>query len=238
MKKIMFNDKYGLTEAVLTGRKTMTRRIIPPIEIEWARRGKVTLPVSGFRHGCLWMDCREFLPDSGLFDYVAPQKYQPLYDIGEEVAIAQSYRDIYNTMEEREGNSKANEWWVKAYDYVGDGLGPGVTPGYRNKMFVRADLMPHAIRITGIKVERLQDISDEDALREGIFYYEQPPLHHEMDRFAPWPPYVKPYKHDNDNLKYRATARFAFAYLIDKVNGKGTWQRNPWTWAYEFELIR
>ena len=29
MKKIMFNDRYGLTEAVLAGRKTMTRRIVP-----------------------------------------------------------------------------------------------------------------------------------------------------------------------------------------------------------------
>lgn len=29
MKKIMFNDRYGLTQAVLDGRKTMTRRIIP-----------------------------------------------------------------------------------------------------------------------------------------------------------------------------------------------------------------
>ena len=29
MKKIMFNDKYGLTQAVLEGRKTMTRRIVP-----------------------------------------------------------------------------------------------------------------------------------------------------------------------------------------------------------------
>ena len=30
MKKIMFNDRYGLTQAVLDGRKTMTRRIIKP----------------------------------------------------------------------------------------------------------------------------------------------------------------------------------------------------------------
>ena len=30
MQKIMFNDKYGLTKAVLEGRKTMTRRVIVP----------------------------------------------------------------------------------------------------------------------------------------------------------------------------------------------------------------
>ena len=43
MKKIMFNDRYGLTQAVLEGKKNMTRRIIPDIEIDWNRRGVVAL---------------------------------------------------------------------------------------------------------------------------------------------------------------------------------------------------
>ena len=104
-------------------------------------------------------------------------------------------------------------------------------------MFVRADLMPHSIRITDIKCERLQDISEEDAMREGVFKYDKPPLHHEADMFAPWAPYVRPYKWDSNNLIYRCTARYAFAYLIDKVSGKGTWESNPWVFVYEFELI-
>ena len=228
----MFNDKYGLTEAVLSGRKTMTRRIIPPIEIEWALRGKVILPVSGFRHGCLWMDCREFLPDSGLVDNVAPQKYQPLYDVGEEVAIAQSYRDIYNTMKERDGNAKANEWWVKAYDFVGDGLGPGVTPGYRNKMFVRVDLMPHAVRITGIKAERLQDISEEDCLKEGVFLDTTAP-----DCYQPFYTFYGSKKKDGTSIGFH-TAKHAFENLIDKISGTEAWRSNPWTYAYELELIK
>lgn len=41
------------------------------------------------------------------------------------------------------------------------------TPGWLNKLFVRADLMPHQIRITGISCERLQDISDADCMKEG-----------------------------------------------------------------------
>ena len=41
-------------------------------------------------------------------------------------------------------------------------------PGWNNKMFVRADLMPHRIKITGIKLERLQDISEEDIYKEGF----------------------------------------------------------------------
>lgn len=55
MKKIMFNDRYGLTDAVIEGRKTMTRRIIIPQpdflsdNFGWAKRnnGDVILPKYG-----------------------------------------------------------------------------------------------------------------------------------------------------------------------------------------------
>ena len=40
--------------------------------------------------------------------------------------------------------------------------------GYTNKMFVKSDLMPHHIKITNIRMEQLQDISEEDCLKEGI----------------------------------------------------------------------
>lgn len=83
MKKIMFSERFGLEQAVLAGTKTMTRRIIPDIEIDWNRRGRVTLPVSGFKHGVLFMDVRSILHDAGICDYPAPAKYQPKYEVGE-----------------------------------------------------------------------------------------------------------------------------------------------------------
>lgn len=225
MKKISFNERYGLQQAVLDGTKTMTRRIIPDIKIEWNRRGEVTLPVCGFENDVLFMDVRKILPDMGPSDYSAPTKYQPRYERGEEVAVAQSYKSIV----EQDPDNDYGNYYIKQFRY---------TPGWTNKMFVRADLMPHRIRITDICVERLQDISEEDAMREGVFKYDKPPLHHEMDMFAPWPPYVKPYKWDSDNLIYRCNARAAFASLIDRISGRGTWKRNPWVYVYEFELIK
>ena len=88
MKKIMFNDRYGLTEAVLEGRKTMTRRMIPPIVIDWNRRGKVTLSVSSFEGETLFMDASAILDQD--FEYPAPAKYQPKFNAEEIVAVAQS----------------------------------------------------------------------------------------------------------------------------------------------------
>ncbi|MBR5729055.1 MAG: hypothetical protein IKX61_02440 [Prevotella sp.] len=234
MKRIMFNHKFGLTRAVLDGRKTMTRRIIPPIEIDWARRGKIKPPISGYKDGVLWMDLRQVLPDSSPFDYVAPKKYQSRYDVGEKIAIAMSYEDAYAYAT---GDIDIYTW-IDMVERANGGIDYRLLAGRDNKMFTKADLMPFQICIKGIKVERLQDISNEDAMREGVFMYEEPPFCHEYDRYAPWPPYVRPYKYEYSNLRYFGEARFAFAHLIDRISGRGTWNSNPLVYAYDFELVK
>lgn len=203
MKKIMFNDKHGLTKAVLEGRKTMTRRIIPPIVIDWNRRGKVTLPVSCFKGGTLFMDASATLGRDS--EYPVPAKYQPRFNAGEIVAVAQAYKDTC---------------WTSPV------LGLKDKPGWSNKMFVYAGLMPHKIRIKDVRVQRLQNISDEDCLREGIIE-DCPGVQYS---FPTEIGYCGQYPFD--------TPRDAFAALIDKVSGKGTWDSNPWVFVYEFELVK
>lgn len=99
--------------------------------------------------------------------------------------------------------------------------------GWNNKMFVKADLMPHHIKITNISVERLQDISDDDCLSEGIDSSNGFEIGYGID----WV-----YQFQNDNRSY-FTPREAFAALIDKIGKRGDWQRNPWVFVYEFKLI-
>lgn len=171
-KKILFNDKFCLTQAVLDGTKTMTRRLI-----------RDNVPLGN------WEETVKHLP----------------YKVGEVVAIAQSYYTIGKTQ----------------YDKFGNGV-----PGNSNKMFTRAELMPHHIKITDVKVERLQDISDEDIMREGVWQF-----YNNKNLF-----YV------SKNIGYAPdvaflSAREAFWYLIDNISGKGTWESNPWVVAYEFKLI-
>lgn len=209
MKKIMFNDKYGLTDAVLNGQKTMTRRIIPPIEVEWNRRGKVRLPILGFEHGVLLMDTSGILGGREK-KYSAPNKYQPKFEIGEIVAVAQAYRKLYP-----DADFKMHD----AFTFMTE------SEGWNNKMFVKAEHMPNRIRITDIKVERLQDISEEDCLKEGLDWIIGTP-----GIFKKWTFF--------GTKKTWNTRREAFAALIDKVSGKGTWESNPWVFAYTFELER
>lgn len=212
MKKIMFSERFGLEQAVLAGTKTQTRRII---------NGD-------------YKDMKAFYANGGWYVIADTMegdsiKLKPVYEPGETIAIAQSYETLANSRYCSELGMMDTPTTFKK-EFCGNGWG--------NKMFVKAAWMPYRIRVTRIKIERLQDISEEDAMREGVFKYDKPPLHHEADMFAPWAPYVRPYKWDSDNLIYRCTARYAFAYLIDKINGGGTWNRNPWVWVYEFERVK
>lgn len=187
MQKIMFNDRYGLTDAVIEGRKIMTRRMI-------------NLNSTSDVQVRIFAGYVQIIGGSG---NVCAEKKLP-YKVGEVVAVAQCYNDV------------VQEFTDLAF-----------VPGSTNKMFVRADLMPHQIRITGIRCERLQDISDEDCVKEGVRVgsqaLEYPYYFIDTKQFL-----ICDYK----------SPRRAFAALIDKVSGRGTWDRNPWVVAYEFELVK
>ena len=202
MQKIFFNDAYGLTKDVLEGRKTVTRRIISAKTIEHILEDfkqeyfEATLDV-------LESD-KEYIEQ-----YFLVENSGKCFRRGDIVAVAQAYRDVR--------------------DIIGDihnGKSIKSMAGWSNKRFVSPDLMPNRIRITNVRVERLQDISNEDCLREGIIEY-APCCECGSELYA---------FDGADDIWY--TPHEAFAALIDKVSGKGTWDSNPWVFVYEFELVK
>lgn len=197
---MMFNDRYGLTQAVISGRKTVTRRVVDPQgkyeELRW------------------WQPCIEF--EECMYGYTENEGWEviePRYNVGEIVAVAQRYDSFLHP------NNGVIE-----HDYQTTAL---ASKGWDNKMFVKADLMPHRIQITDIRIERLQDISD-DYFKEGITL-----LASADDGRIQW-------GYADEHLRYYMfdSPREAFASLIDKVSGKGTWDRNPFVWRIEFELVK
>ena len=202
MKKIMFNDRYGFTQAVLEGRKTQTRRIAFKRDMEPLMQGITSESLIAVRSR---------------------------YKLGETIAIAQKYDDLI----------KDDEFYrlcgihgmpLECIKYE---------KGCTNKMFVRTDLMPHHIRITRIRVERLQDISVKDCLAEGICHTDikgalwgvapikgEGPTgtceNHSVFGRGPWHMY--------------SSVRRAYAALIDRISGKGTWDSNPYVFVYDFEI--
>lgn len=201
MKKMMFNDRYGLTKAVISGRKTVTRRIVDPQgkyeELRW------------------WQPCIEF--EECLYGYTENggwEVIEPRYNVGEIVAVAQRYDSFLHP------NNGVIE-----HDYQTTAL---ASKGWDNKMFVKADLMPHQIQIRDLRIERLQDISEEDCMKEGVY------RDYGDTEFPPQEFYDYDWNEDNGF----DTPREAFASLIDKVSGRGTWDRNPFVWRIEFELVK
>lgn len=221
MQKILFEHRrFGLEQAVIARLKENTRRRVRfPKNINDADVESAVMDIDEKGH--------VFFTFSLSTDQGAETvDIYPKYQIGERVAVAQSYKSIYNTMEEQQGNSKANEWWCKAYDVIGNQFGPATTPGMNNKLFVHSDLMPHIIEITDIKAERLQDISDEDCLKEGVTKW--------LDCFI----VTGIMEHHGQNNACFNTPREAFAALIDRLNDRGTWERNEWCFSYTFKLIK
>ena len=216
MKKIMFNDEFLLTKAVLEGRKTQTRRLLT---LTLHKKAEIddelieVYPSKVFFEDDKW----KFVYDDYVF--LLPKKNYPKYDVGEVVAVAQSYRDC----------GGVNEEGVPMWEIISQKVG-GTNAGWDNKMFVRGDLMPHQIRITNVRIERLQDISDESCLKEGIIkkwhapacknYYYVPGVE------------VKSVKDVHD------TPQEAFAHLINKASRKDVWSENPYVFVYDFELIK
>lgn len=191
MKKIMFNDRYGLTQAVIEGQKTVARRIM-----NWQ-------------------------PDPDDIAYMEPKDYpcQPPYKVGEIVAVAQCYADIHSEL-------MIGDFGDDCYDSFKNAVVHDKA-GWHNKMFVQADLMPHQIRITSVRPERLQDITDEDCLKEGLEWQ------HGANMF-----YVNYNRTNNSRELLGDTPREAFASLMDKISGRGTWERNPFVWRIEFKLVK
>jgi hypothetical protein len=221
-KKIMFNDKYSLTQAVLNGRKTMTRRIIKCPETYKGRPVK-GLRITGSKDIRLAV---EMLVYNEECDDFVPMYIQPRYEIGEVIAVAQSYESL----------GMNPEIALNDRDGIGFYTKTKFAPGWKNKMFVRADLMPHHIRITNIKIQRLQEISNEDCLKEGIIKT----IHKSAD--GEWGRYYWHHGVTRSNCPYGQYKEYsnpleAFASLIDCVSGKGTFKSNPYVFVYEFELI-
>lgn len=189
MKRISFKDSGGLnlTQAVLSGRKTMTRRAVP------------------------------YRVETDAIEYI----YQhSTYKIGDVVAIQQAYIAIDDSHMSTDMRNAIER-----------------SAGFTNKMFVAASIMPHHIRITDVRVERLQDISYENCLREGVY------RDVEGGRVIGYPFGVPFYytftgaiSKGGKNLHW-VTPREAFAALIDKVSGRGIWDSNPLVLAYSFELV-
>ena len=215
MKKIMFNDEFSLTQAVIDGRKTQTRRIVSQSLIDKYEE---------------WYDdvCSIAMPSGSTIETLRDWllRKHTRYRVGEMVAVAQSYDDIIDELENY-NNTTCVVHYEKIRQKASEYMILWMELGFYNKLFVASDKMIHQIRIINVRVEKLQDISEQDAIAEGITYVG---LTHDD--------YGEPMFVIDGCKETFSSARDAYACLIDKISGKGTWASNPYVFVYDFKLIK
>lgn len=132
--------------------------------------------------------------------------YKSKYRIGETLYLKEPY---YNNIDERIDYSFTTQYFP--YDL-------------KNKLYIPESSARYFIEITDIRFERLHEISESDCIKEGI-------SNGVCSGGSFWGvKYKKEYTH------YSETAHEAYANIFDIINGKGTWDNNPYIWVYDFKL--
>jgi hypothetical protein len=95
------------------------------------------------------------------------------------------------------------------------------------------------LEVTAVRVQRLQDISEEDAIAEGIVLpvsqYGNPLI--DMGEHTPLQ-FVDDTITGEARLRAAWTHRMHFASLWESINGKGSWEANQWVWAYSLGQVK
>jgi uncharacterized protein YhfF len=143
-------------------------------------------------------------------DGVNNPRIQPRYRVGETVYVKEAWSVVHrlDSVKQSELPTIYGGEPLKI-DYCADGVYTGKR---RNKMFMPEWASRCKLEITGVRAERLQDISAEDAIKEGV----------------------------STNLREHDAVcdlRAKFSNLIDRINGVGAWDSNHWVWVYEFRRV-
>jgi hypothetical protein len=109
------------------------------------------------------------------------------------------------------------------FDAAGHGAMYG---GWKPSIFCRREYSRISLEIVSVRVEKLQDISEEDAVAEGVEW--NPGMYSWQRLFRHYGAgcnvgYLKP------SESYRT--------LWQSINGPGSWESNPWVWVLEYKLL-
>ena len=191
MKPIIFSGP--MVRAILEGRKTQTRRVIKP-------QPTGTEPIYNPSH---------FLPDKGWYfkgGGVSKPRYQP----GDILWVRETW---CTTMEMEPERGKVHYHYRATPDTTVECCPEGLLK-WKPSIFMPKVAARLFLKVTGVRVERLQEISVDDIEAEGAYR-------------------VMDIQSDTDDTRLN---KGNFADLWDSINGKKyPWASNPWVWVYEFE---
>ncbi|HFD6847640.1 TPA: hypothetical protein ACF3LB_001389 [Enterobacter hormaechei] len=214
---MIFNS--DMVRAILDGRKTQTRRIIKDCTV-----GRD--PISKFIQigkkfiGCYPEDVPELIRECCPYGvpgdriWVRETFQGPLFDFEQ----MEAYQEDSSKFKKPEfcvykADGKPAPEFFDADDNLHCGWRPSIhMPRWASRI---------TLEITGVRVEQLKSISEEEARSEGVARL----------REGFWKHYQPGW------TQHQLSARGSFATLWDSIYGFGDWDRNPWVWVVEFKRI-
>lgn len=196
VRPILFRDE--MVYALLAGTKTQTRRVVKGQTATWER-----------------VSVEEDIHGGEFFVVTGPKQPDSLRPIV--ASIFCSYGQPGDLLWVRETWCRYGNGYIYRANYAG-GLTPisdGIGGPWKPSIHMPRMASRLTLRVTQVRVERVQDISETDARAEGVAFGTAPP-------------------HD------APTAKWAFGELWDSMRA-GTeyaWERNPWVWVVCFDVIR
>lgn len=239
--------KGEMVRAIQAGRKTQTRRILNPqplrTERRWVREAEVgTLHVTQdmFGEGLVFALRESMTTTRNLGAVNFAEEFAPI-KVGEILYMKETWYEGYPTDDYGNINGPS-QYWYRA-DAPSDARPGDVSdswcinewgednkdmwPRWKSSMF-----MPYAaarifLKVTGVRVERLNDISEADAWAEGCKRGEP------TDNGGFFPAEIP----DPGGIGLRGwdSPEDWYADLWEEINGEGSWDANPWVWVYTFE---
>ena len=211
MKYIPILFSTPMVQAIIEGRKMMTRRVMKEA-INASGCWRPTLIKESHIDGIPRYELR-----SGT-QYILPWFKCPYGQVGDVLWV----RETFTRVSWADGTTarKVHTHYKADNDLIGEHK-------WRPSLFMPKAACRIFLEITEIRVERLNDISERDAINEGIkgtsFVGNAPFLF--KDYFYKYP--------FNDNCP----PKFSFQTLWQSINGKDSWEANPWVWVISFKRI-
>jgi hypothetical protein len=199
-----------IVRALLDGSKTQTRRIVKP------QPPMGTRDVFTFHHPSPRTHYWAFDGDS-LLDWAYPC---PQGDLGDRLYVREAWQHSNHPLGPYEPDCDV---FYRA-DYLDDPLGAdlersadGIRRQWRPSIHMPRAASRITLEVTGVRIERLNDISEDDARAEGCA------------------PAWLDVNGQDVNAYGKPTYRQGFARLWRDINGAESWDANPWVWVVEFK---
>ena len=228
---IIFNAE--MVRAVLEGRKTQTRRIMK-VQPESNQLGLLRITASTKRSD---IGKYHWAESNATGNHVRSKLFAcPFGAVGDRLWVRETWQGPLIPEAEF---MNPNDFYSSAYcEYAADGgpepeyvdMDDDIRRGWKPSIHMPRWASRITLEITGVRVERLQDISESDAVAEGI---EPLPLEPDMPQFYHeyFPIGIK------NGLRCNMSAASSFSGLWEAIYGKESWQANPWVWVIEFKRV-